>query len=129
MGQFIEKKNIVIAFEKYQAKDGQEKTAWRTIGEVAVFRNDDQTISEVVKLYSMPGANIRVFPPKDKQQTQQPAQPAQQAYQPQQQTQQLPVIPPTPASAIPVVNAGVPTQVPPVQAQPTDEIQVSQIPF
>ena len=121
-GQYLGKKNIVIVYDKYQGDNGQEKTNWRTIGEVVLFRNEDQTISEVVKLWHIPGASIRIFPVKPKEQAPQgqPAQPP---------VQQVPTVP---QADIPIVNeAGTP---PPPVATPTpppqgDEIDCSQIPF
>ena len=115
MSKNIGRKNIVLAYDKYQGQDGQEKTNWRTLGEIVMFQGDDGKVSEIVNLWTMPGASIRVFPPKDKQQTQQPTQ------QPAQPTQ---TVAPTPPAEIPIVNVGVPTQ-----PLPQDEISVDQIPF
>ena len=70
----VKKENISVAYEKYTDKTGQEKTAWKTIGEVLTFSKEDGTYSKMVKLYSMPGASISLFEQKPKEQKEQPHQ-------------------------------------------------------
>ena len=115
--QFVERKNIVVAYEKYE-QAGVEKTAWKTIGEVVVFRNDDKTLSELVKLYNMPGINIRIFPQKtDNVRPATPATPAQPVH-------------PFPAPATSTVTKVTPSQpVIPTTTPEQDEINVNEIPF
>ena len=60
----VKKENISVAYEKYTNKQGEEKTAWRTIGEVLTFQRDDGSYSKMVKMYSMPGISIQLFEQK-----------------------------------------------------------------
>ena len=64
----IKRENIAVAFEKYTDKFNQEKTSWRTIGEVLTFSKDDGSVNKMVKIYSMPGASISLFEQKPKDQ-------------------------------------------------------------
>ena len=62
----VRKENISVAYEKYTNKQGEEKTAWRTIGEVLTFKREDGTYSKMVKMYSMPGVSINLFEQKER---------------------------------------------------------------
>lgn len=65
----IKRENISLAFEKYTDNKGDEKTVWKTIGEVLTFENEGR-VSKMVKLYSMPGASISLFEQKPREGTQ-----------------------------------------------------------
>lgn len=70
----VKKENISLAYEKYTDKQGNEKTSWKTIGEVLTFQKEDGSYSKMMKLYSMPGVNISLFEQKPRENTEQPHQ-------------------------------------------------------
>ena len=55
-------KQFLCIGEKYE-KDGEEKIAWKRIGEMFIAKNGKQ----YVKLYHIPGALISVFEDKPKE--------------------------------------------------------------
>jgi len=69
MSQLARTEDIVVPFEKYQS-NGQEKTAFRNIGEIITFKRDDGTYSKIMKLWTMPNVQIKIFERKPKEQRQ-----------------------------------------------------------
>ena len=98
----MKRENLVISYEKYQ-QNGQDKNAWRNIGELITFQHDDGTTSQIVKLWHLPGHTINVFEKRDIQQEGQGQKPAQPAPQPK--------------------------KLEPIYEEPTEEISIEDIPF
>jgi sortase (surface protein transpeptidase) len=62
----IEKYNIARA-DKYNDKEGNEKTKWDTVGTITAFHKDDGTVSQIVEIPAI-GLKASVFKqePRDK---------------------------------------------------------------
>lgn len=76
MSQVARREDLVLDYEKYQS-NGEEKTAWKNIGEIITFKNDDGTYTKIVKLWTIPGKVIRVFERKENREPVKPVQPTQ----------------------------------------------------
>jgi len=60
------KHNLCVAVRKYTDQTGQEKSIWRTIGELTTFKTDKGT-NTICELYHLPSVKISVFEQKKKE--------------------------------------------------------------